>query len=433
MQVNSVSQYMYRPNFKSNMTIDIGGSKREGSCKIYYATTRGDNEIYTQNTTVNQKGVKSFENSEDFVNKIVQKVKTVQDMNRDNVDEDFDSDENILRSLTIFVPSYTIDGHAYYLPNHRDVNNKPLKDLDFADIKTKLKEAGVEIDPRMQFKVLQDPLGTGLAMAKKLRELGLLEKGKYYTACITGGGCGVSNIEMTDNQNVIIKSSGSALLSEPNELNKVSRAGASAPSVIRNFCRVFGFNDELVDDVVSCHIAEFCLQDEVKLKADPNSLKLKKLLLDSGKYELVKESDATTRSDAEFQIRPKAEFKEDYERARRHTIDQYCNAFARLASVKRSEGSNGLIITGPIARQINLVATQVYKKPVSKWVKEKVFANFNPYEISKMQEHYGFEVYCDDRFFIDDNTACKKYGHIAQNVTPDRGNWLKISVKDLDD
>ena len=432
MQVRAVTQNLYRPNFKSNMTIDIGGSQREGSCKIYYATTKGDEKIYTQNTTVNPRGVKFFEDSEDFIDKIVKKVKKVQDINRDNVKEDFDPEENILRSLTIFVPSYTVDGYAYYLPNHRDKNNKPLKDLDFKDIKNKLKEAGVEIDPRMQFRLLQDPMGTGLAMTKRLWDLKLLEKGKYYTACITGGGCGVSNIEMTDNQNVIIKSSGSALLSESDELNKISRAGASAPSVTRNFCRVFGFNDELTEDIVGCHKAEFCLQKTVRFKEDPNTLKLKDILLDSGKYELVKEYPETTKSEAEFVIRPKEEFEKDYERARRHTIDQYCNAFARLASVKRAEGSNGLIITGPLARQINLTATQVYNKPVSEWVKEKVYAKFNPYEIGKMQEHYGFEVFCDERFFIDDNAACKKYGHIAQNVSPDRGNWMRLSTKDLE-
>lgn len=433
MQVSSISSIMYRPNFKSNMTIDIGGSERAGSCKIYYATSKGDKEIYTKSTTVNQKGMKTFKDSEDFIDKVVQKVKKVQDINRDNVEEDFSSEENILKSLTILVPSYTVNGHAYYLPNHRDANDKPLKDLDFSDIKTKLKEAGVEVDPRMQFRLLQDPMGTGLATAKRLYDLGLLEKGKYYTACITGGGCGISNIEMTDNQTVIVKSSGSAVLSEPDKLNKVSRAGASAPAVIRNFCKVFGFNDELVDDIVSCHKAEFTLQEVARFKEDPNTLRLKNLLLGSGKYELVKEYPATSRSEAEFEIRPKAEYKENYERARRHAIDQYCNAFARLASVKRAEGSNGLIITGPLARQVNKTATQVYGQSVSDWVKEKVFANYDTFEIRKMQENYEFEVYCDDRFFIDDNTACKKLGHIATPVSSQRGNWYKFNISDLKD
>lgn len=432
MKIYGISQKLYTPNFRSNMTFDIGGSQREGSCKIYYATTKGDEVIYTKSTTLNDKGVRTFKNSEDFINKIVQKVKKVQEINRETVNEDYNPDENILRSLTILVPSYTVNGHAYYLPNHRDTNNRPLKDLNFSDIKTKLKDAGVEIDPRMQFRLLQDPMGTGLATAKRLWDLGLLEKGKYYTACITGGGCGISNIEMTDNQNIIVKSTGSAVLSDADALRKVSKVGASAPAVIRNFCRVFGFNDELVEDIVSCHKAEFTLQETVKFKEDPNTLRLKKLLLDSGKYELIKEYPATMRDEKEFEIRPKAEFRESYERARRHTIDQYCNAFARLASVKRAEGSNGLIITGPLARQINLTATQVYGKSVSEWVKEKTYANYNQYEIGKMQEHYGFEVFCDDRFFIDDNTACRKLGHIAQHVSPERGNWIKVNVKDVE-
>jgi len=99
------------------------------------------------------------------------------------------------------------------------------------------------------------------SLFRKLELADMLEKGKYYTACITGGGCGVANIEMTDDDHVIIKSTGSGYLSDGmNSLMKVSKAGASAPALIRNFCRSFGLNDEMVEDIQSCHKAEFVLK-----------------------------------------------------------------------------------------------------------------------------------------------------------------------------
>jgi len=40
--------------------------------------------------------------------------------------------------MTIFIPSYTDKAFAYYLPNHRNQQDRSLKDLDFADIKDRL-------------------------------------------------------------------------------------------------------------------------------------------------------------------------------------------------------------------------------------------------------------------------------------------------------
>ena len=47
-------------NFRSNITFDIGGSQREGSCKIYYASTPTDEVFYKEKTTVNDLGKNSL-------------------------------------------------------------------------------------------------------------------------------------------------------------------------------------------------------------------------------------------------------------------------------------------------------------------------------------------------------------------------------------
>lgn len=427
MKINSIAQF-YQPSFKSNITFDIGGSQREGSCKISYTTSDNSAKIYEAKTTVNSLGKKQFIDSNDFVNKIVEKVNTIQKNNVANVcDMGYDASENTIKSMTIFIPSYTSYRHVFYLPNHKDSNDRPLKDIDFSNIEELLKDSKVLVDPNMRFRVFQDSMGTGLAVAKKLYNNDLLSKGKYYTACITGGGCGVANIEMTDDENVIIKTSGSGYLSESSQLMKVSRAGASAPAVIRNFCRAFGLNEEMVEDITSCHKAEFAITNPVKYDKDVKTLKLQSLLLSTGKYD-CKDIDENS-----FELSVKEEFKGLYDRSRRNAIDKYCHAFARLAIIKKNEGSNGLVITGPLAAAINNSAKENYKKDIPEWVTDHLFSSFNTYELDKVQEVYNFRIFCDKRFDLKDNTACQDLAHKAELVSPERGNWVKVSVEDLKD
>ncbi len=430
MQINSIKNVNQKSNlpFKSNMSFDIGGSQREGSCKIYYATSNNDDVIYTAQTTVNAIGKRTFENTQDFINQIVKKVKKVQDTNKTKVEEmGYPEKENTLKSLTVFIPSYTSKAYAYYLPNHKNREDRPLKDLDFSNIKEMLENNGVKVSEDFKFRLLQDAMGAGLATAKNLYDNGMLKKGKYYTACITGGGCGIANIEMTDDEHVTIKSSGSGYLSGGSALQKVSKAGASAPAVIQNFCRAFGLNEEMVEDIKNCHLAEFTISNPVSYKKDLKTLKLKELLLDTGKYEVAQEDDE------QFTLKIKDEYLNLYDRSRRSAIDKYCLAFARFAIIKKTEGSNGIIITGPLARAINKSAKENYGIGISRWVTDHLLSSFNTYELDKMQKTYNFTIFCDERFFIDNNTASKKYAHKSEFISPERGNWIKLSIDALKD
>lgn len=238
MQVNMRTQSFTPKNqtFKSNITFDIGGSQREGSCKIYYASTPKDEAFYRENTTVNDLGKSKFQNSEDFINQIIKKIGRIQKDNKKTVKEKgYAAEENALKNVAIFIPSYTSKDFAFYLPNHRNADNKPLKDLDFSNFKERLSEKGIEVAPDMKFKVLQDAMGTGLAMTKRLNKLGMLKEGKYFTACITGGGCGISNIEVVDKDKVIVKSSGSSYLSQSLSLQKVSGQALRLRLLLKTF------------------------------------------------------------------------------------------------------------------------------------------------------------------------------------------------------
>ena len=286
-------------------------------------------------------------------------------------------------------------------------------------------ESGIDVAPDVKIKIVQDAMGTGLAMTKRLYDLGMLNEGKYYTACITGGGCGISNIEMVDNEKVIVKSTGSGYLSQSLNLQKVSRAGASAPAVIENFCRAMGMNDELIDEIKSCHKAEFTTSESTTYEKDVKTEKLKELLLESHKFEIKKEDENS------FTIRVKDAYKGKFNAARRNAIDKYCLALARLAIIKKNEGSNGMIITGKLAHALDDTAKRVYKQGIADWTMQHLSQSFNSYELDKMQSAYHFEVMCDDRFFIDNNTECGELAHLSEFVNPVRGNWLKLDIKHL--
>jgi len=422
------NQKRFNNTFKSNITFDIGGSQREGSCKIYYATTATDEEIHREHTTVNALGKRSFQDSEDFINNIVNKISKIQKEGRREIKEKgFPAEENTIRNVAIFLPSYTMGDKAFYLPNIRNKEDKPLKDLDFSNFKERLAAAGVEVSDDMNFKVVQDAMGTGLAMTQKLYDLGMLEEGSLYTACITGGGCGISNIEVVDKNNVIVKSSGSGCLSQSLSLQKVSRAGASAPALIENFCKAMGFHEELTADIKACHKAEFVLSEYATYKKnDPKALRLRELLDSTGMFEILDDEEEN-----EFRVRIKDEYHDKYDVARENAIDKYCLALARLAIIKKNEGSNGMIVTGTVAKAVNKAAGNAYNKSLSKWVMQHLMQSFNSYELDKLQEVYDFKVFCDPRFFIDNNTECEELVHLAKFVGNTRRNWLRLSIDDL--
>lgn len=429
MKVNFIpfnQQQKYNQSFKSNITIDIGGSQREGSCKVYYASTSKDEEFYSEQKTVNDLGKDRFENDKEFVQQIVNKIKRVQDASRPIVElKGYEQKENSLQNVAIFLPSYTNGDYAFYLPNLRNDMDKPLKDLDFTNFKERLAAAGVEVSEDMHFKLLQDAMGTGLATAKRLYENGMLEEGNLYTACITGGGCGIANIEAVDKNSIIIKSSGSSYLSQGLNLQKVSKAGASAPALIENFCRAMGFNDEIISDLKSCHKAEFVLSDEVTYQKDPRTEKLKGFLADTKIFDIVDENEK------EYTVKLKEEYAEKYDKARRNAIDKYCLALASFAIIKKNEGSNGMIVTGKLAKAINETALKKYKNGLGDWVMQHLMQSFNSYELDKLQDVYDFKVLCDERFFIENNTECGELVHLARFIGNKRFNWLKLDVESL--
>ena len=135
----------------------------------------------------------------------------------------------------------------------------------------------------------------------------------------------------------------------------------------------------------------------------------------------------------EYTLSLKKEFQELYDLSQKNAIDKYCLAFARLAIIKKNEACNGLIITGPLSRAINKIAKEKFSMGVNDWVKYHLRTSFDSFELDIMQDNYDFQVFCDDRFFLDNNTACKELSHKAQFVEPTRGNWIQIDTEHFEE
>ena len=416
------------PIFRSNINIDIGGSRSEGSCKINYSANDGV-EIANISTTVNAPGQKVFKNSEQFLDLLAQKIKTVQDQQRKTISElGYKNDENILKNVAIFVPSITYQNTALMLPNIKESNNKPLENIDFNDFKERLIEKGVEVSEDMRFMLLQDVLGAGLEIARRLYDNNMLKVGSAYTVCITGGGCGVANIRMNEEQNIELTCSGSTFLSDDDKIKKISSEGASSHAVIRNFCDSMWprMDESTVQRIVECNKAEFTINPIVTYTKDAKTEQLKDLLLSTNDYEIVSEDDKT------YTIKVKD--TSSYKLAKDMAIYRYCKAIARLGVIRRNELYDGLILTGPLAMAINnslIKYPSIIGKNLADRVKLFFRFDYNTNESKKLSEVYPFEVYCDERFAISNNTDCKDLVYKVVFPSEKRSNLIKISTKHL--
>ena len=423
MKVSNVSSTT--PNFRSKIAIDVGASTTEGSCKIKYLTN-DFKEILEKRTTVNDTGKKTFNGPSDFVNKIAEKIKFAQEEGKNIIAKmGLPASENILKSIVLMCPSYTFADKVLYTANLRNQDNKPLKDIDFRNLPSVLASKGVETDPDTKLKVLQDAMGSGLAITNKLFQKGMLKAGSYYTVAITGGGCGIANVRALTDDRALIDSSGSSYLSDSLGVVKISKLGASAPSVIRNFCKAFGMDEETTEDIASCGIGYIVTNPTSKMPDTPQGDKLKKVLLSTGRYETI-ENDF-----GEEWIKVKDNYLDKFEHARYNAINKYAHALAKLAVIKQNEGSNGMIITGPLAMALDTSCRNNYQTTLADWVLDKIEESYNTYELNKMKRKYDFQVHCSQAFAIKDNTAGARLaleGHFIGN----RYNWLEVDLSKID-
>lgn len=426
MKVNNVTPNNFNvPNFKSKIAIDIGGSTSEGSCKIKYLTN-DYKELFSHKTTVNDAGKKTFKNAKDFVEKVADKIELAQNEGRKVIEKlGLPTAENALKSIVLFCPSYTYDDKVLYTANLRSEEKKPLRDINFKTLPSVLNARGVEVEEGVNLKVLQDAMGSGLAVTKKLHQKGMLKAGSYYTIAITGGGCGITSVRGLSDDKALIESSGSSYLTDSLGVVKISKLGASAPSVIRNFCKAFGIDEETSEEITSCGIGYIVTNPTSKIPETPQGEKLRNVLLSSGRYEEI------TSDYGDKWISVKDKYSEKFEHARYNAINKYAHALARLAVIKQNEGSNGLIITGPLAMALDTSCRNNYQTSLADWVLDKIEESYNTYELNKMKSKYDFQVHCSQDFAVKDNTAGASLAHEGSFIGNERFNWLEVDLNKI--
>lgn len=112
------------PSFKSSVFVDVGGSTREGSCKIDISSNDAKDRFHFMKTRVNDYGKQRFENEDDFLRKICKRIKIAKEsanafISSNNLSEN----EKTINSLDILVPSYMDGDKALYFPNLRNTTS----------------------------------------------------------------------------------------------------------------------------------------------------------------------------------------------------------------------------------------------------------------------------------------------------------------------
>lgn len=405
------------PSFHSKLIVDVGGSVKENSCKINILSDDGKDSYMKDKTIVNLPGKRFYENNNDFLQRLSSRIK--ESFVKLDLSKKLTEDEKTVKEIVLFMPGNVFGNEMIYADNIKGESGYGLEGVDFKALTSILKKKGVPVSRDAEIKLLQDTIGGGMAVAKKLFDKGLLEEGSHYTVAITGGGCGITNIKRFSGDKAIIDVTGSSYFTNENGILKISNAGASASAFIRNFCKSMQFNKRIVDEIAACGLGQMVTRSEFKLEDDEKGRTLKDLLLNkTGKYELAQNGN----------IKIKDEYLEKRKYAMACSIDKYADALARFAIIKENECANGLIITGPLGMAIDAACRQ-NGSSLASLVENKINENYNTYEMEKIKDRHNFKVFCNSDFALEDNTESKDMALNARFVGKNRYNWLEIDLK----
>lgn len=408
-------------SFRGQVVVDIGASTPAGSCKIVECDDEGHilNKI---KTTVNNQKSTFFDSKESFVESVAERIAVFYK----NIDG------KGLSELTILLPGSTYGEECLRTPNLKDKDSYGLTDIDFSKMKTLLVQKGIKINEQLKPKILQDSMGIGLSVFNKMmindlssQDVGkrMLLPGKNYTVIMTGGGCGIAQINclgLENGQYATITGAGSNYLSDADKSVRVSDIGASVKATLGEFCNRLSFNEKISGEVIDAGFGELILNDNFMLKRGSNSEKLMHALSQTGKYDIKQKGD-----EIYFQVKPEA--LKMFDKARVKTIGKYARAIARFLPGKLAEGINGLILTGPFAFAIDDCLREKYDSSISETIMDE-FTPFNSDEYKSVMDHYGFSIICDKaKFAVSDNTDCSEVLNFAK-FFGERRNSTSINI-----
>jgi hypothetical protein len=432
MQIYGVSLSNSNNNvaFKSRFLIDVGGSVGENSYKGLLIPNSSNQTIYKMKGIVNDLGQRVYENSTDFLHKIAGRMaETYQQGLKTN------PKDKVVKEAVFFMPGSVYDNHLLYADNIRGKSGMGMSDINFNLIPEIMKSKGIKLAKDFQLKLFQDSMGSGLAIAQKLHDKGMLKAGDHYSVAITGGGCGISNIRAISDTSAIVDATGSSYFTNEQGLVKIANAGASASKLINNFCNSMGIDKQLGPQIASCGIGNVVTSETFMLPKNAQGEHLKNLLLSVKKLapkdctdphsELVLKPVYTLYD--ENSIKVTDDFSKDFKIARFEAIREYANSLAKFAVIKENEGANGLIITGPLGFAIDKALRKHHSSSLSEMITQKISASYNTFELDKIRDSHRFKVICNPEFSLDDNTEARELALNSKLVGNHRFNWLQMN------
>lgn len=409
-----------RVNFGHKLVIDLGASNRRmGSIKVSMLTDRGV-QIDSSNGVVCPEG---FKKDDDFLKGIAARISEIENKNRSKTKALKGKDKN-LSGVMIFAPGPTINNKAGILMNLRKANGKPLQDIDYNKISTILKSnANADIAKDIKLFATNDMIGAGSAIARSLKNRGVLKNGYRAAFLMAGGGLGTGDIEVIKDTVIIKSSEGghSRVLGTGKSIKTLEEVGASSTALIRNFGQALGLNENKIKKLIKLANARVATQksitsqDIAEIKTLEKTKLFKKEVIDGVSHFTLKGIDEKAR-----------------ENACKKAVDKFVGALARISANKTLEGVNEIILTGPLTTGIGKTIEtnpELFKsKTLITMLRDKT-NSFMDFAGTTMAELYNLK-FVDDIPVINNTqggfTALKgKFSGLG------RGNWLEIPLSVL--
>lgn len=420
MKVNATNKV----NFGHFLLGDSGASDRKrSSLKLTLVSDSGE----ILDTFEGKSCPEGFKKNEDYVNGISEQISKFAAKNTGTINKLRGTDKQ-LKAVMIYAPGAAIDNKIGVIKNLVLENEEPLKNIDFNDVLTNLKQTypqnGLKIAPKAKLIATNDMIGTGGALLNKLLEIpNKIKNGYRASFYMAGGGLGAGEIEVVDNK-VLLKSTegGHVRASGTGENIKVLESyGASSTALITNFAKALGIDKENIKNLVSTANGRIVTDYVIKTDKADEIAALQKTELFNEKISGDKHSFSLAGID-----------KATHEKACKKTINKFIEALAIGSSNKIIEGSNDIILTGPLTKGVGFTI-----KENPHMFKNQTLTQLIMKRASKLMDAAGesmsklYNINIIDDIPVSNNTQGGLTALKGEFAGEGRGNWLLIPLKAL--
>lgn len=405
-------------SFGHSGIVDSGASdKFKGSLKSSLVSST-NKEISAYRSVVCSEG---FKTNEDYLKGLAKGIADTYEGKIDKIKALSPADRE-LEGLVIYAPGAIIGNKANILQNLKILGtDESLTNVDYNKIPKLLRPLlaakGIQISDRFKLMATNDMIGAGASVAKQLAKDARFKEGYKALFLMAGGGLGVGEIKHMG-KDVLIEASENGHINVFKTGANLEQYGDSVSALIRNFSKVAGLSLEDTETLVNAGNAKVATDLIVTSKSKEEADTLKKTGLFSFSEGLAGES--------KFRLKHVSEAAQ--KAASENAINKFIEAISILGANKVTEGTNEIILTGPLT---NGIQKAIAKEPelfdgknLSELVMEKISSLLDGAG-KNMAKIYKTKVVTDIE--VPNNTIggnlILKGKFIGEKI---RGNWLSI-------